>query len=189
MDSVQPAAGAADLLRTQLQRAFHAAFVDVDGLDDGECFWEPVVSCWSVRRRGEAEPGWGTGEWVCEDVWPPPEPLPVTTIAWRLVHLCAWTDVYRSYAFEDGSLGLPGFDVPGTAAGALDWFARSQRAFTAAVASLRDEDLDELRPAHWGGLLPIEFLVSTIAVEHVHHGAEITLLRDLRRGVARPLTS
>ena len=89
------------MLRTQLQRAFHAALGDVEGLDDGEYFWEPVTGCWSVRRRGEAERGWGTGEWVCEDVWPPPAPLPVTTIAWRLVHLCAWTDVYRSYAFED----------------------------------------------------------------------------------------
>ena len=147
------------------------------------------AACWSVRRRGEAEPGWGTGDWVCEDVWPPPEPLPVTTIAWRLVHLCVWTDVYRSYAFEDGSLGLPGFEVPGTAARSTR-LARPVTARPSPPPSRRcaTRTSTSCRPAHWGGLLPIEFLVSTIAVEHVHHGAEITLLRDLRRGVARPLT-
>ena len=177
--------GSAELVLTQLERAFDAARVDVEALDDDEYFWEPVTPCWSVRRREAAGPGWGTGDWVCEDVWPPPVPLPVTTIAWRLTHLSAWTDVYRSYAFEDSSLGLPGFEVPGSAAAALGWLDRSQRAFAAAVATVRDDELDELRPAHWGALLPIEFLVWTIQFEHVHHGAEISLLRDLRRGSAQ----
>ena len=26
----------------------------LDGLTDGEYFWEPVPDCWSIRRRGES---------------------------------------------------------------------------------------------------------------------------------------
>ena len=61
----------------------------------------------------------------------------------------------------------------------------AQDRFTSAVSQLDDADLAERRPAHWGPRLPIYRLVSTIAVEHVHHGAEIGLLRDLRRGHGR----
>jgi hypothetical protein len=61
----------------------------------------------------------------------------------------------------------------------------AQDRFSESVALLEEEELAELRPAHYGPLLPIHRLVSVIAVEHIHHGAEIGLLRDLRRGHAR----
>ena len=189
VDSLQPTTGAAEVLRTQLQRAFHAALVDVDGLDDGEYFWEPVTGCWSVRRRRRGRAGLGHGR----------------------VGLRRRLAAARTAARDDDRVAarpplrvdrrLPVVRVRGSdrsrsrvsrcrepRAGHSTGSTGHNGAFTNAVASLHDEDLDDLRPAHWGGLLPIEFLVSTIAVEHVHHGGEISLLRDLRRGVARPLT-
>jgi hypothetical protein len=54
----------------------------LEGLTDEEYLWEPVKDCWSVRPGPD-------GRLVLESVWPAPEPPPVTTIAWRMVHLVA----------------------------------------------------------------------------------------------------
>jgi hypothetical protein len=47
------------------------------GLTDAEYFWEPVPGTWSVRAAGD--------RFVADFAVPPPEPAPVTTIAWRLL--------------------------------------------------------------------------------------------------------
>jgi len=60
----------------------------LDGLTDAEYFWEPVLSCWSVRPRAEtAAPAFGSGPFLIEYAFPEPDPPPVTTIAWRMGHL------------------------------------------------------------------------------------------------------
>ena len=74
---------AADVLKVQLRHSWLEARRVLDGLTEDEYLWEPVSPCWSVRRRGTSVRGWGSGEFVCEDSWPPPDPLPTTTIAWR----------------------------------------------------------------------------------------------------------
>jgi hypothetical protein len=185
---------AADALRGSLAVAFWSSRWAAEDLADDEFFWEPVDGCWSIRRHGDARSdGWGTGEWRCEDPWPHPDPPPVTTIGWRLVHLCAWTDVYRDWTFGDAQLALPEMEVPGDAASAVAWLHDAQARFTEAVGGLDDDDLAQLRPAHFGGRLPVQWLAGAIAREHIHHGAEIGVLRDLRRGHARtqpaPLSS
>jgi len=75
--------------------------------------------------------------------------------------------------------------VPGTASEAVAWLERAQDGFVAAVAELPPEGFDELRPAHWGEHVRLSTLVGLIEFEHTHHGAEISLLRDLRRGAAQ----
>jgi hypothetical protein len=176
---------AVQVLDAVLAKSFDSLRWLLEDIGDDDCFWEPGDPCWSVRRREDATVGWGTGAWVCEDRWPPPDPLPLTTIAWRMAHLAAWTDIYRNWTFEDQTLGLLDFDVPGTRDGLAAWLFAGQDRFRAEVATLDDTQLGELRPAHWGDLVPTHDLVSAIAVEHIHHGAEIGLLRDLRRGHAR----
>jgi hypothetical protein len=52
----------------------------LDGLTDAEYVWEPVPECWSLRPAAD-------GGFTMDDAWPPPEPHPVTTIAWRLAHI------------------------------------------------------------------------------------------------------
>jgi DinB superfamily len=83
----------ADVVREQLRYAWMDSRGVLLDLDEAEYFWEPTPFCWSVRRRSPEVHGWGTGEFVCEDAFPAPEPPPVTTIAWRVVHLAAWTDI------------------------------------------------------------------------------------------------
>jgi DinB superfamily len=175
----------ADLLRDTLARSIDVTRWTLEGLTDDECFWEPVQPCWSVRRRAEAGPGWGIGGWVCEDEWPQPEPLPVTSIAWRIAHLAAWTEVYRNWTFEDKTASLLQFEVPSDGEGLTTWLEGAQRSLQAAVGPLDDEAIGEPRPAHYGPHLPIAQLVMGMSVEYTHHVAEIGLLRDLRRGFAR----
>jgi hypothetical protein len=173
------------MLVERLRRAFESARWLLEDVGEEDCFWEPSAPCWSVRRRAEASRAWGTGEWVCEDAWPSPDPLPNTSIAWRLAHPGAWTDVYRSWTFEGGHLDLGQLEVPGSCEGLVAWVHSAQDRFLAHVESMDEAALTDLRPAHFGVDLPAHHLVGIIADEHVHHGAEIGLLRDLRRGHAR----
>ncbi len=174
----------ADVLEAQLRQAWSNAGWLLEGLDDDEYFWEPRAGCWSVRRRTEAERGWGTGEFVCEDAWPPPDPLPLTTIAWRVIHLAAWTEVYRQYTFGVERPNIAQFEIPGSVTEGVAWLRRTQDDFIAAVAALGDDEVFEARPTHWGATLPLYEIVSLMLSEHVHHLAEIGTLRDLRRGHA-----
>jgi hypothetical protein len=176
---------AADLLKVQLRHAWLNARWVLEGIDEQEYFWEPTPLSWSVRRRDPSVRGWGSGEFVCEDAWPAPDPLPIPTIAWRVIHLAAWTDVYRHWTFGDARPDLRDFDVPGDAAAGLAWLSRAQDDFADAVDELTDESAFELRPAHWGEAVSVVHLVTSMLTEHVHHIAEIGVVRDLRRGRAR----
>ncbi len=175
---------AADVVKGQLRYAWLYSRGLLEGLDEDEYFWKPTPLCWSVRHRAPEVHGWGKGEFVCEDAFPAPEPLPVTTIAWRVIHLAAWTDIYREFTFGDLRPDLNDFDVPGDAASGLRWLYDAQDRFLSEVAALDDPTVFELRPAHWGEALPVVSLVTLMLTEHVHHIAEIGVLRDLHRGHA-----
>ena len=173
------------ILVDELSRAFATVRWVLEGIDDSDCYWEPATPSWSVRTRKDAGPGWGTGDWVCEDEWPQPDPLPITTIAWRLAHLSAWTDVYHDWTFTEDRPTLAGFEVPEGRDGLVAWLCAAQDRFAETVADLDEPQLTALRPVHWGPDFPVHQLISVITTEHVHHGAEIALLGDLRRGRAR----
>jgi hypothetical protein len=175
---------AADVLKVQLRYAWLDARRVLAGVTEDDYLWEPASPCWSIRRRGKSVRGWGSGEFVCEDAWPPPDPLPTTTIAWRVIHLAAWTCIYGQFAFGDTRPDLNDFDVPGDFSSGLAWLYRAQDDFITAVAGLSAESAFEPRPAHWGELVPVVRLVTTMLTEHVHHIAEISVLCDLRRGHA-----
>ena len=175
---------AADVLKAQLRHAWVNARWVLEDLTDDEYLWEPAPRCWSVRRRAPSVHGWGTGDFVCEDRWPPPEPLPVTTIAWRVIHLAAWTDIYRDWTFRDTRPRLGDVEIPGDASAGTAWLYHAQDDFMTAVDALDDASVLVLRPAHWAESLPVIRLVTLMLTEHVHHIAEIGVLRDLRRGHA-----
>ena len=179
-----PEPSTAGLLRHQLRYAWAMSRRLLDGLTEEEYFWEPVTPCWSIRPRSTGLRGWGSGEFICEDAWPTPDPVPLTTIGWRVVHLAAWTDVSRGFAFEGKQPDLNDADVPGTAREGVDWLLRAQDAFMSAVDRVSDDDLFAPVAAHWGESLPAAHLVSGFQNEHVHHLAEIGTLRDVHRGHA-----
>jgi len=179
------ASSSADLLKAQTAQAFATAVTALDDMTADEYWWEPHPGAWSVRPRNVATDGWGTGSHVCEDTWPPPTPVPITTIAWRVCHLAAWTDVYDNFTFGDCTASLDGMEVPTSVEAGVQWVRDTQQRFIANIDEMSDDDIGDLRPVHWGDRLAAGRIVSMMIAEHVHHLAEIALLRDLHRGSAR----
>lgn len=155
----------------------------LDGLTDDEYFWEPVDGCWSVRRNAD-------GRYVLDEQHPEPSPAPVTTLAWRLVHVAAGMATRISAFFGNGSVPddadmfdprhLPA-DVPASAAAGIALLEDSYRRWHEAVAGLDEQAL--IRPLGPKGALfadePMAALIVHVNREVMHHGGEICLLRDM----------
>jgi hypothetical protein len=155
----------------------------LEGLTDEEYFWEPVPG-WNVRPRGTgtAPVQAGSGDFTIDFAMPPPEPEPLTTIAWRLGHLVVGVLGARNAAHFGGpAIDYFTHDYAGSAADAMDQLDGQYAAWLAGVRSLGEEGLS--RPcgpsegdfAEW----PMAALVLHINRELLHHGAEVALLRDL----------
>jgi hypothetical protein len=125
----------------------------------------------------------GSGEWVIDYEVPDPEPAPVTTIAWRLVHIAAVNYLYWDYAYGPATMSFD-LEMPGSAGAAVTWLVESQQPFTAKLAELTDADLEAPCKTNWGDIWPAYRIFTTLIDEQVHHGAEISLLRDLYRNRA-----
>ena len=158
----------------------------LDGLTDEEYFWEPVAGCWSVRPRGEssAPVAAGPGDFVVEFAFPEPSPPPVTTIAWRLAHVIVGVLAQRSASHFGGPpAGWDDFDYAGTAAEAISQLDEAYARWIAGVRSLGQDGLTRPCGPAEGPFAEYSMaaLVLHISREVIHHGAEITLLRDLYR--------
>jgi hypothetical protein len=157
----------------------------LDGVTDDEYFWEPVDGCWSLRRGDD-------GRWRL-DGGPGQTPPPLTTIAWRLVHVGATCFADRASTFfgdgsvpDDADMSDPRHvpaDLPGGADEAVAFLEQSYQRWHEGIAALDDEAmLQPLGPK--GGFYAEDSmaqLVAHISREAMHHGAEIALLRDLYR--------
>lgn len=176
---------AVDILREQFAGSSGHLGEVLVGIGDAEFFWEPVPGCWTVHRRNEvrAKGADGCGEWVIDYEVPEPHPAPVTTIAWRTVHIAAVNHLYWDYAFGPATMSYD-LEMPGDARAAVAWLAASQRPLAEALAGLDDTALDQPRLTNWGERWPTSRIFTTLINEQVHHGAEISLLRDLYRNRA-----
>ncbi len=114
------------------------------GLTDPEYFWEPVDGCWSVRRGAD-------GRFVLDRQHPEPTPPPVTTLAWRIVHVGTAMSTRTSTFFGDGS-APPGADMfhpahspaelPATAADAVKFLDECYAGWHDAITGLDREALE-----------------------------------------------
>lgn len=166
-------ASAVEVLRSQWQQSGERLEHRLDGLTDAEYFWEPVPGCWSVVPDASASSGW---TYPYEAAI---EPAPVTTIAWRLVHIAADNWIYWEHAFGPQQCNFPDLAVPSTAADALLNWRHSRKPVTAWLGDSSDGELDEPRPSHLGSPRTAGEVVAILIDEQVHHGAEMALLRDL----------
>lgn len=153
------------------------------GMTDAEYLWEPAPGCWTIRRRGD-------GVWRSDWPLPRPELEPFTTIAWRLWHLIdmygedrapRWLDLppQGPAIGQDDPEGAP----PPTAAEALDLLSRAHDRWDAHLALVSEEALGELIGPVGGGYADRTrtSYVLHMLDEFIHHGAEVSLLRDLWR--------
>jgi hypothetical protein len=155
----------------------------VTGLTDEEYLWEPAPYCWSVRPVGD-------GTFRADGTDLPPEPAPLTTIAWRLSHLIGLLAAVRNATWLGVTpVGPPDRSGdPGTAAAAISQLAE---AFASFRRHLQDADAAELGAPV--GPVGGPYADSTRAAfvlhqldELIHHGAEVGTMRDLYR-VTRPV--
>ncbi|WP_020494939.1 DinB family protein [Sciscionella marina] len=154
----------------------------LDGLTDAEYLWEPVPGSWNIRPRAEVEHPNGSGEFSVDFTFPQPEPPPVTTIAWRLAHLIVGVFGMRvADHFGGPPMDYASHAYPGTAAGALDQVDATYARWIAGVRGLDEAALWQPCGEEGHADFPMIALVLHIHREVIHHGAEVSLLRDLYR--------
>ena len=115
---------------------------------------------------------------------PPNDPAPVTTIAWRLAHIIVGLFASRSATHFGGPpADWPTWEYAPTAREALQQLDEAYGAWTAGVRGLGAEGLSRCVGPHEAdgeyADAPMAALVLHINRELIHHGAEISLLRDL----------
>ena len=146
----------------------------LEGLTDAEFFWQPVADCWTLRRGP-------TGRWTYDYAIPEPEPAPVTTIGWQVVHLATTKLVYHDWAFGPARLTFPELEIPHTAGAAVVLLDRGHVLLRDALARQSDADLDGPRKTNWGELWPAWRLFWAMIDHDALHGGTIGALRDLYR--------
>lgn len=171
---------ALELLRGQFLDSSERLNARLRGLTDEEFLWEPCAGWWTVRPVGELGIK-ARGAWQIDYDDDPPDPPPVTTLAWRLLHVASGNWIYYEHAFGQGKRSFLDLELPGEAAAAVEWLAASEAPWHEVLNTLTEGDLDVLRRTNWGDLWPTHRLVTTLIVEQTHHGAEIGVLRDLFR--------
>lgn len=164
------------ILREQLSFHWeHQLRPRLDGLTDEEYLWEPAPDSWSLRRGpdGRLAPDWE---------WPPPDPAPVTTIAWRLLHISLGVLAMRSAShFGRAPVDFATWEYADGATQALAQLDREYATWLAGVAALGEDGLSRPCGPAEGPYAESAMaeLVLHIHREVIHHGAEVSLLRDL----------
>ncbi|MBO0832085.1 MAG: DinB family protein [Actinobacteria bacterium] len=158
----------------------------LQGMSDAEYFWEPVPGCWSIRPKGTstAPISVGAGEYAMDFALPQPDPPPVTTIAWRLAHVIIAVFAARNASHFGGPpADYQTWEYASTAADSLRQLDEQHAAWIKGVRSLGATGLAHPVGQAEGPFAesPMATLVLHIHREVIHHGAEISLLRDLYR--------
>lgn len=141
------------------------------GLTDDEYFFEPVPDCWTVHRDGGID-----------FAYPPPQPEPFTTIAWRMAHIIIGVFAARTHSHFGGPpADYQTWDYATDADTALRQLDDAYAGWITGVRGLDEADLAKPCGPAEGPYAdePMITLVLHINREAIHHGAEIACIRDL----------
>jgi hypothetical protein len=150
----------------------------IQGMTDAEYLWEPVANCWTVHPNDDGSFS------VDLQAWPEPDPVPFTTIAWRMTHLMKVFGERASRQFGDASYSPTSMYVPGSADGAIAELTRQHDLWRSGLESLSEDDLGRPTGPTEGPYYkdaPLVVLILHIHREYIHHASEVCLLRDLYR--------
>ena len=175
------------------------------GLNDDEFMWEPAPSTWSVRPVSESrtatpfvsgayEADYDSTQTMGVDWARDGEPL--TNIAWLFWHIGSVPGRAAELDFLGGAhttesgwtspyLGHPHHPIFTSADEAVATMRDGWRALVGALRSATDEQLERpTRSYGYGGEGPMSTgsqILASLLNEISHHGAQITVLRDLYR--------
>jgi hypothetical protein len=165
-----------ELLASEMDEAWQILCRWVDDLTDEEFFWEPVPGCWTVHPDE-------SGRWVLDCVVGDVDPLPFTTIAWRLIHIATCKVMYHEYAFGPGEQTWEELEIPHTIVDTVNLLQTGHDLLRRALDELNDGDLEEMRLTNWGELWPTWRIFWVMINHDLQHGAEIGCLRHLYRSL------
>ena len=143
----------------------------LEGLTDDEYFWEPVPGCWTLHPDGSIDFS-----------YPPPQPEPFTTIAWRLAHVIVGVLAMRNHSHFGGPpADYQSWPYARDARTALDQLDGAYANWITGVRGL--DDAAPARPCGPAEGPYADFSMATLVLhinrEVIHHGAEIACIRDL----------
>ena len=143
----------------------------LEGLTDDEYFWEPVPGCWTLHPDGSIDFS-----------YPPPQPEPFTTIAWRLAHVIVGVLAMRNHSHFGGPpADYQSWPYARDARTALEQLDTAYANWITGVRGLDDAAL--ARPCGPAEGPYADFSMATLVLhinrEVIHHGAEIACIRDL----------
>jgi DinB superfamily len=160
------------LLFTGYDEAWSRLDQRLTGLTQDEYLWEPAKPGWTVRD--------GQADWTD----PEPVPAPIPTIAWRLWHIAATClDSYLAISPDGCPLTVKGLQWHDDVDTALRDLRTAAEAFRTQMTAMGEDGIrTKLGPA-WGPFAEATHAALVIHAhdELAHHGAEISLLRDLYR--------
>jgi len=121
------------------------------------------------------------GSWTIPYEYIAPDPVPFTTIAWRMAHLATSKILTAEYAFGAGKKKLEDLKLPNDSAGMAEFLAESHASFVEAISDLTDDDLSHDRSTEWGEQRPTYKVIGSAILHDVEHGSAIATLRELYR--------
>jgi hypothetical protein len=149
----------------------------VAGLDDDEYYWEPVARCWTLRVSDSGEPvldGDGGGG-------PAPDPVPFTTIAWRIGHICdrVLAQIVPRILKTPAGPDIP--RQPGSVEKLPEYMDACYGIWRDWLEGVPDETWNEELGPDWEPYDKESWLALALHIfdELSHHGAEVGVLRDL----------
>jgi hypothetical protein len=160
------------MLLRMLDEAYNRLHDRLDGLSDDEFFWQPVADCWTIYQVD-------SGRWTYHYAEPDPDPAPVTSIGWQLVHVASCKLMYHEWAYGPARLTWPELDIPHTAAGAVALLESGQALLRGDLQGLSEAQLDEPRSTNWGERWPAWQIFWRMIDHDSLHGGAIGHLRDL----------
>ncbi len=153
------------------------------GMTDDEYWWEPSPGAFGLVRRDDG----------CFYDWPPGSlgetTPPVTTIGWRMAHLGLGCFLNRWHTYFGEPIDWEVQPFPDNATDALAFLEEWKKRWRASLVDAGEEFLwsplgdreGDVEVMQLGKNDPVINLVLHMNREVMHHGAEISLLRDLYR--------
>ncbi len=129
---------------------------------------------------------------VTDAEWTALPPGADRTIRDIVQHVGMFKFIYANHAFGDAKLDYgqsPATPDPSRLASpsaSIEWLREGQTQLRNDVAALADDsELDRLRKAHWGGMVPTLILIDTMHQHDVYHAGEINRTRGMLQGKDR----
>jgi DinB superfamily len=162
--------GPVQLLLAQMDEAYARLVARLDGLADEEFFWQPVGDCWTIYQDQ-------SGGWTYHYAIPDPQPAPMTTVGWQLVHVALCKVMYHEWAFGAARLTWPQLDVPHSVeqATVLDV---GQHQLRDDLVTLANHQLDQQVLTNWGERWPAWRIFWAMINHDALHTGAIGHLRD-----------